>query len=1191
MCCTYIKKIIVFFSILLITSSLQLFATYNFNGTNSAIKVGPGATFNVDSDLNVINGSLIKDATANITGNPIYMTHSILESHLFEGLITGTYDPTGEDIIKLHGNPNSLDRLRCQPGNLIHQLQIYGTNNRLDGQPIFKNPIWFDNYATLTIGIVSNLNQNLQLNDGTLILDNELNLADNIQIMGTGTVECNNQRFAFGGKDLHGTHTVNMVHASDIHFNNYFLLSGMWVMDQDAEINGHANTFDLCPIGTMVIKPNTTVNITDLTMRIGWLIFEDESSTLKMTRSHLELCHSVTFTTGGFYVDDESSFILKGNDITIDMNASITVDHTILWLDNINAPRPADLYWNNNQADAETLIDTGTILRRITITDLNYLHQLITENTYNINNNWELTISNSTVIIDLVACCSEVKANCCGESGVDDPCTTTEDLLPLGQVCCSRFVHPGQYAHITTDTFIDGCGAIWIFADPDHAQFIIDANTTVTLLNIDFTRINRNTFDLGKNSKIYIGENVNFEIAENITFTSGLIQVLEGTNKFVMRSIDGQHKVSFAPDCPNEYLSRQNVCRHRNLCPDPMLDITDGYLELQNIEVSGIQYIQHSTTGTHYILLNGETAINVEQDTLLNFKAQGEENELRFLKNNINLKGTITFGDCPENLLHIRSPIPEKLTELPTILLGDNCNGYRCIYLTSDLGRASLIFNDDAIIVKNLGENSFVTADHAYLGGNIVDIRTNPIKQTTTDLELASNLTLLSDQPQAIIFDSDDPFKSLMFDDLDKFDELELESTRYPNITSDDTLYYDMTTALGNASGLITLQNTTATNFYPHVSDALSLTMKNGSTLNVKDTAVTIKSSDTVAVSGTNNTIKVSNQLTINGALTCAANAHLVFEFDEQATNPTVIFPASSTLTLASNVRIEFKGNGTVQFGDGSQIIFMGGSPKSSLIIHDGATMQLASNATATMRGQGIFMVTDGGTVSIEGNQNLVIGSSTSDAIHISLARGGTIKLDSSNTTNARLSLNLGTHSLSVAQSGMLFVGTNGIAEFNVLNGAISAGTISNVTFESNGILYVDSTGKLSLAHNLGSAAFTWDSISAIIKGTGFIEFVSSVGTSFTGTIQSAQSHASYRSTSATFETLAEQLVQTISTLTVTTVFVNESSSTIIRTSTGALITLNSGEEVISDDASGNVTIFSATLGEYVTYDTNGNII
>jgi hypothetical protein len=68
------------------------------------------------------------------------------------------------------------------------------------------------------------------MSGGKIILDDDLIFADDRTLTGSGTVELNNKRVAFGSSDMVLTHTILWRDATDIQINAKTYLSGQWII-------------------------------------------------------------------------------------------------------------------------------------------------------------------------------------------------------------------------------------------------------------------------------------------------------------------------------------------------------------------------------------------------------------------------------------------------------------------------------------------------------------------------------------------------------------------------------------------------------------------------------------------------------------------------------------------------------------------------------------------------------------------------------------------------------------------------------------------------------------------------------------------------------------------------------------------------------------------------------------------------
>ncbi|MFH1643765.1 MAG: hypothetical protein ABIA74_01160 [bacterium] len=292
----------------------------------------------------------------------------------------------------------------------------------------------------------------------------------------------------------------------------------------------------------------------------------------------------------------------------------------------------------------------------------------------------------------------------------------------------STFIHPKERIYVAGNITIDGQGSVIYFAGkerPVGPQFVVAAGRSVTLKNIKFVGLVSDTFLMESNqSQIVIGENVTWEITENITFTRGFIN-LSGQNVWRIQGIGGQKLLKLAPF---------------SFVNNPMLNLGLSTLALENIEFTGLEYLTYQQAGslTGALGLIGNTAVNVEKSNSMVFYIESLANTFRLLENNLTFNGLLNYANIGDNVLHfdfvLRSPAEsfDAKTQLekgkvPVINFATNF-----IYLTSTDGIARLIF-DDVIVKVNNQADAFVVIENSYLGANKLQISGDPIWDASSE--------------------------------------------------------------------------------------------------------------------------------------------------------------------------------------------------------------------------------------------------------------------------------------------------------------------------------------------------------------------------------------------------------------------------------------------------------------------------
>ncbi|MCG2756106.1 hypothetical protein L6269_01255 [Candidatus Dependentiae bacterium] len=371
----------------------------------------------------------------------------------------------------------------------------------------------------------------------------------------------------------------------------------------------------------------------------------------------------------------------------------------------------------------------------------------------------------------------------------------------------SVFIHPNQRIYINGNVTINGNGAVIIFANPNHSQFIIEKNKTVTLKNIQLLRINQKTFDFRYNSyfdiskpthyalddsKIIIGQNVLFGLSENITMSQGFIEITNNDNNqaqnFYIKGIEGQKRFELSPsDNYSDALSKadngltwlQRKDGQTSLVPSQLPDrftqnatipvlikCNDNTLSMQSIILSGFEHIT-KTDSLNYlgsIGLLGETDINIgdktftefeinqdEQETYnMNFVVQDINNNLNLIKDDVKFTGKLRFADLGDNELFISTELTEPITPKagsldPNRTVPQIKFGTNFMLLNSNFGSAKLIFKDNVLRINN-SIDGFVAYENSNIAGNTLEITGDPIHNMYNTNINEKNFTLNIDK-------------------------------------------------------------------------------------------------------------------------------------------------------------------------------------------------------------------------------------------------------------------------------------------------------------------------------------------------------------------------------------------------------------------------------------------------------------
>jgi len=723
------------------TAGVSLDASVTFGSRDSAFNIRSGARFNVtSSNLAISDGTLKLEEGAEVSGNPITFSNGMLDSDGLEALLDGSFDPTGDDYVRLAGS----GRFRAEPGTLLHGLSVEGTGNRIEGQPLFDHVITLSNGGTsLTMALQNKLNQNLVLNGGQVVLDDDLALVDDVKLTGSGRVNLNNRELRLGSMySQPWSNSLYFNNAVDLALSGSVDLTGTWTFGGTSVINGHGCVLDMRHGGQLIVDNNATlflndIHITGLGDTAGKIVMRNGNSAVRVSNGTFKLNDNVTTDQGTFYVYGPSTFQLGPENWTFNGNSNLTVDGTTLWLDFLDSPgNPGCVYAPLPLFDGH--VWNGPNL----ITDLGPAGNLDLVNRGTIKESVDAFTMNFDPI-DLILLGGNVSG-----------------LFSLNHCL---YVGSNDTIRITGDTTIDGRGSCIKFNGARRPQLTIMPGVTLTIKNLFFLNINDIVMDLRAGSKILIQENVYWELDEDITFSSNL----------PAGSAQATIQVADVAPLGNVFTIRGETCRrtfniHPMLypgdstmggAPRKIFDLGHNSIQLESASIAGLDYINFTTNEAIQALisLSGDSSVDIHSTfedglgdfgTTMNFFVEGINNDLILRKDGTVLGGNIAFGDYPDNELNIRFNLAEQFNianedskarqiyNIPTdqngvqpgwpfvVLTGDPG-----ILLASEDGIAHLSFPDYNAVVANDNTNAFAVEDNSILSFNRLQLIKNPIKQ------------------------------------------------------------------------------------------------------------------------------------------------------------------------------------------------------------------------------------------------------------------------------------------------------------------------------------------------------------------------------------------------------------------------------------------------------------------------------
>ena len=378
------------FILILIFLINDIYAGLKFSNQSSKLALQNGSTFDLQTPVQNWTGTLDIENGATVSGAYVNFNKGYLNGDESQSRLSGIFNPSAAQQIQLTGNKI----LSVDGGTFLDKVNIVGTGNKIQGTPQFINSDGIrleNNLSSVTLALQNTLNSDIALRGGSVILANDLKFADDRTLTGSGTVFLKKNSLSFGSKlDLKLTHTILWDNSTDINLTSKTSLSGTWNFTGNSSLNGHGNILDLTNGGTIYIKKNATLNLTDVTIKgvgitNGWFVFQDQTSKINMSNVTVELDNRFTVSTGGIFVDGPTTFGLKNYNFTIDNNASMTIDSSTLWIDPLDKTNYGKIKFGTGSVNKYlSLVSSGTIKTQsnldILATGTTMLQQQITNN-------------------------------------------------------------------------------------------------------------------------------------------------------------------------------------------------------------------------------------------------------------------------------------------------------------------------------------------------------------------------------------------------------------------------------------------------------------------------------------------------------------------------------------------------------------------------------------------------------------------------------------------------------------------------------------------------------------------------------------------------------------------------------------------------------------------------------------------
>lgn len=292
----------------------------NFWSSDSTLQLSDSSELRIlRANLPVTKGTIKQEDTSAITGFPIDFNQGTYRSGSLDLLLTALYDFDEFYGVILNGG-KSFDALA---GTFTSRIAVSNQNNLLEGQPLFSNYnaiVLRDSNTSLTVGLQNSLTTSIRLNGGTLLLKNNLQLANDVSITSSGLIECFGYHVSFGSNPIvFSPGTIIWNHSPVLNLNSNVVLDGRWTFSGPSVLNGNGNTLDFSK-GTIRVKsgPLYVNNVILKGLGTGKLEFDFDdpptiffSNVIIQTNGNYTLTYNITMTFQGVTLFLDNNFTLS----------------------------------------------------------------------------------------------------------------------------------------------------------------------------------------------------------------------------------------------------------------------------------------------------------------------------------------------------------------------------------------------------------------------------------------------------------------------------------------------------------------------------------------------------------------------------------------------------------------------------------------------------------------------------------------------------------------------------------------------------------------------------------------------------------------------------------------------------------------------------------------------------------------
>jgi hypothetical protein len=238
-------------------------------------------------------------------------------------------------IYSLYGN-KYIDFTK---GTFPIPVLIAGSGNAMSGNGSLSNVVAFtDSNAALTLGLLGDISENINLNGGTLTLDRNLVLTNDAVINGSGTINLGFHNMSFSAQESVWTSSLTWSgQDATLILNGTLDLSGTWTVSGSFILQGQGNTLDFTQGGKIVVDSNSRLIVRNVRFAgINGNVLDGADNTAEIVLDNVDWVQSGTaiFSKGSLLFKDEVRMIGPNGVFVYQSNQTSTLDSlTTLYLD------------------------------------------------------------------------------------------------------------------------------------------------------------------------------------------------------------------------------------------------------------------------------------------------------------------------------------------------------------------------------------------------------------------------------------------------------------------------------------------------------------------------------------------------------------------------------------------------------------------------------------------------------------------------------------------------------------------------------------------------------------------------------------------------------------------------------------------------------------------------------------------